>query len=144
MHRSYDNDMSRKGNNMGLTFGQIVGRTVVTAVLIVALLGASIGGCAGYKSFHRAQARADAHNLARTERLKVEAVEARAEQRYQESVGIKRAQDEINKTLTPLYVQHEAIQALERSGAATVYIPSGNQGVPLVRDTSEDHVTGDK
>lgn len=112
---------------------------LVALVVVVVLLGVGVGGC---KEFQRYQKRADANNTARAERLKVQAVIARAEQRYQESVGIKRAQDEINKTLTPLYVQHEAIQALERSGAATVYIPSGPQGVPLVRDTSEDHTEG--
>lgn len=116
------------------------GLILVALALAVLLLGLGVGGC---KEFQRYQKRADANNTARAERLKVQAVIARAEQRYQESVGIKRAQDEINKTLTPLYVQHEAIQALERSGAATVYIPSGNQGVPLVRDTSEDHAEGE-
>lgn len=109
----------------------------LAAVVLVLALG--VGGVGGCKEFSRYQKRADAHNTALAEKLKVEAVVQRAEQRYQESVGIKRAQDEINQTLTPLYVQHEAIQALERSGAATVYIPSGTQGVPLVRDTSEDH-----
>lgn len=130
MSRYEDQDMQIKWGKVALD------TALVTLVTVVVLFT----GCGGYKEFHRYQVRADAHNTARAERLKVEAVVARAEQRYQESVGIKRAQDEINKTLTPLYVQHEAIQALERSGAATVYIPSGNQGVPLVRDTAKDHV----
>jgi hypothetical protein len=116
--------------------------TVMVVLAVALIFGAFVGIWVGYKTVHRSQVRADAHNTARAERLKVAAVEARAEQRFQESIGIKRAQDEINRTLTPLYVQHEAIQALEKSGAATVYIPSGNQGVPLVRDTSADHVTG--
>jgi uncharacterized iron-regulated membrane protein len=120
---------------------QVIKRVIAAIAILVVFIALCFGGVAGCKSFNRYQKRADAANTARAERLKVAAVEARAEQRYQESVGIKRAQDEINKTLTPLYVQHEAIQALERSGAATVYIPSGPQGVPLVRDTSEDHVT---
>lgn len=117
---------------------------LIILVVVVLAIGLFIGIWAGYKEFHRYQIRADAHNSARAELLKVEAVKARAEQRYQESVGIKRAQDEINKTLTPLYVQHEAIQALERSGAATVYIPSGNQGVPLVMDTSKNTTENSK
>lgn len=117
---------------------------VTIGVVVILAVGLLLGVWAGYKSFHRYQVRADAHNTALAEGLKVAAVKQRAEQRYQESIGIKRAQDEINRTLTPLYVQHEAIQALERSGAATVYIPSGNQGVPLVRDTSEDHTTTGK
>jgi hypothetical protein len=121
------------------TVKETTGGVVIILVGIVVCMALIMGCYAGWKSFHRYQVRADAHNTARAELLKVEAVKARAEQRYQESIGIKRAQDEINSTLTPLYVQHEAIQALERSGAATVYIPSGPQGVPLVRDTSTDH-----
>lgn len=112
---------------------------ILFCALVVTALG--IGGFVGCKSINRTQRVADANNKIAVEKKNVEIVKQRAEQRYQESVGIKRAQDEINKTLTPLYVQHEAIQALERSGAATVYIPSGTQGVPLVRDTSKDHQT---
>lgn len=118
----------------------VVKYVIYTIVTICAVAVLCIGGLGGCKAFNRYQRVADAHNSISVERMKVDAVKQRAEQRYQESIGIKRAQDEINRTLTPLYVQHEAIQALERSGAATVYIPSGEQGVPLVRDTSKDHV----
>jgi succinate dehydrogenase/fumarate reductase flavoprotein subunit len=124
---------------------------IITLLCVVLL----IGGCAGAKSFNRYQKRADAANQVRVThtkikvaqqqaqivRAQIEATKAKAEQRYQESVGIKRAQDEIQKTLTPLYVQHEAIQAQERIAESgqnntIIYTPSGTNGVPLVQDVT--------
>lgn len=105
-----------------------------------------IGGAAGCKEYNRYQKRADAKNgtlivkqqiktaqqQAQVNRAEIEATKAEADKRYWEATGIKRAQEEINKTLTPLYVQHEAIQKLP--GARAVYIPSGAQGIPQVYD----------
>ena len=59
-----------------------------------------------------------------------------AEIRIEEAKGIAAAQKIINATLTPNYLQHEAIQA-QRSMAGspnhtTVYIPVGSNGLPLV------------
>ena len=56
--------------------------------------------------------------------------------RIEEAKGIAEAQKIINTTLTPNYLQHEAIQA-QRSMASspnhtTVYIPVGANGLPLV------------
>jgi hypothetical protein len=123
-------------------------------LLCVALL---IGGCSGAKSYSRYQKRADANNnvkvtninirkaeqQARIVRAQNAAVQARAEQRVIEAEGIRKAQDLISKTLTPLYVQHEAIKAQEndRQGDRT-YIPVGPQGVPLVANTNSDRVGG--
>jgi hypothetical protein len=127
--------------------------TVVSAlaVLLVGLL--SLGGCAGVKSFSRYQRRADANNNVRVTAINIRnaqqqakvvraqnaAVNARAEQRYLEAVGIRRAQDEISKTLTPLYIQHEAIQAQERTATSgrnntIIYSPAGPNGVPIVQE----------
>ncbi len=59
-----------------------------------------------------------------------------AEIRIEEAKGIAEAQRIINATLTPNYLQHEAIQAQEHMAASpnhtTVYIPVGNNGLPLV------------
>jgi regulator of protease activity HflC (stomatin/prohibitin superfamily) len=129
--------------------------TVVCLILFVLL---TIGGCAGVKSFNRTQHRADANNAVKVTHILIRkaqqqaqitraqnaAVAAKAQQRYIEAVGIRRAQDEISKTLTPLYVQHEAIQAQERIASSgknntAIYVPSGDAGVPLIRDTSGDH-----
>jgi succinate dehydrogenase/fumarate reductase flavoprotein subunit len=110
-----------------------------------------IGGCAGTKAFNRSQKRADANNRVKVTSINIRnaqqqakvvrannaRVAAEAQQRYISSTGIRRAQDEISKTLTPLYVQWEAIQAqfrLANSPTHTqVYIPSGANGVPIVQ-----------
>ena len=59
-----------------------------------------------------------------------------AEIRVEEAKGIAEAQRIINKTLTPYYLQHEAIGAqLKMSDSpnhTTVYIPVGANGLPLV------------
>jgi len=59
-----------------------------------------------------------------------------AEIRIEEARGIAEAQRIINATLTPYYLQHEAIGAqLEMADSpnhTTVYIPVGSNGLPLV------------
>ncbi len=59
-----------------------------------------------------------------------------AEIRVEEAKGIAEAQKIINATLTPNYLQHEAIQAqlkmAESPNHSTVYIPVGSNGLPLV------------
>ena len=64
-----------------------------------------------------------------------------AEIRIEEAKGIAEAQKIINATLTPNYLQHEAIQAQAAMAASpnhtTVYIPVGNNGLPLVHMPKE-------
>jgi regulator of protease activity HflC (stomatin/prohibitin superfamily) len=59
-----------------------------------------------------------------------------AEIRVEEAKGIAEAQRIINETLTPNYLQHEAIGAQLKMADApnhtTVYIPVGSNGLPLV------------
>ncbi|NNL86326.1 MAG: hypothetical protein HKP27_11765 [Myxococcales bacterium] len=59
-----------------------------------------------------------------------------AEIRVEEAKGIAEAQRIINATLTPNYLQHEAINAQREMANApnhtTVYIPVGANGLPLV------------
>lgn len=59
-----------------------------------------------------------------------------AEKRIIEANGIAKAMDIIQSKLTPLYIQHEAIEAqklmVDSPNHTTVYIPVGNNGVPLV------------
>ena len=63
-----------------------------------------------------------------------------AEIRIEEAKGIAEAQRIINATLTPYYLQHEAIGAqLEMADSpnhTTVYIPVGSNGLPLVQTTN--------
>jgi Tfp pilus assembly protein PilE len=68
---------------------------------------------------------------------KVSIAKQEAQIRYQQAVGVREAQDEIAKTLTPLYVQFEMTQALTeiaKSGknSSVIYIPTGSNGLPLV------------
>ena len=60
-----------------------------------------------------------------------------AEIKIEEAKGIAEAQRIINSTLTQNYLQHEAIQAqlvmADSQNHTTVYIPSGANGIPLVK-----------
>lgn len=96
-------------------------------------------------AYGRYQARANANN-----NVKVSAIEIRnqaqrvlitkqqADIRYQEAVGLRKAQDEVRKTLTPLYVQFEMVQALQAIATSgnnntVIYLPtSPATGLPVV------------
>ncbi|WP_049766584.1 MULTISPECIES: SPFH domain-containing protein [Shewanella] len=60
-----------------------------------------------------------------------------AEIRIEEAKGIAQAQKIINETLTPNYLQHEAINAqlkmADSPNHTTVYIPVGTNGIPLIK-----------
>jgi hypothetical protein len=104
------------------------------------------------KAFGRYQARADASNRVKVSNIeirnqaqRVQIAKQHAQIRYQNSVGIREAQDEIAKTLTPLYVQFEMVEALKAIAASghnnsVVYIPSGANGIPLVSTTNPNEV----
>jgi leucyl aminopeptidase len=117
-----------------------VGIVASALVLIVLLLTCMVGCAAGVKEYGRYQKRADAQNEVRITAIqiqnqaqRVQIAHQQAEIRLQEAIGVRKAQDEISGTLTPLYVQHEMIQALKESGAATVYIPTDPaSGLPVV------------
>lgn len=109
----------------------------ISILLFIAIL---FGLGFAVKAYSRYQKRADAENNVRVTAIQIRNQEQRvkiaqqkAEIRYVEATGIRRAQDAISQTLTPLYVQHEMIQALAQSGAATVYIPTDpSSGLPVV------------
>ena len=114
---------------------------IVTLVLVIAI---SIGSCAGIKAFSRYQKRADASNAVSVTKTQIQQQAQQvgvqkelAKQKVAEAHGIRKAQNIINATLTPLYVQHEAIQAqlamANSPNHTEIYIPSGDNGVPLVR-----------
>lgn len=145
---SYEEDTGPK------SFDPIIKKITIACIVgLVAILSVGIVFDAGCRSYNRYQKRADAKNQvqivrthikqaeqqAKVNRAQIAATKAEAEKRFQESVGIRRAQDEISRTLTKLYIQHEAIQAQENIGRSgqnntVIYVPSGNQGVPLVND----------
>lgn len=125
-------------------------------ILIVAALfvvgAALVGGCSGYNSWHRGQLRADANNRVKVTAINIRnaqqqakvvqaqdaTVQAQADQRYIAAVGIRKAQDEVGKTLTPLYVQFEAVQAqlamAHSQNHSVIYVPSGTNGTPVITE----------
>jgi hypothetical protein len=139
-----------------LTAGQIVGRVVMGFVVLVVILAMCVGGAAGCKSYNRAQKRADANNAVKVTAINIRraqqeakivaaqdaTVRAQADQRLIKARGIKKAQDEIQSTLTPLYVQFEAIEAqraIATSGRnnTVIYVPAGTNGTPLITQNAK-------
>lgn len=119
---------------------------LVTIVLVTILFAVIIGGVfamygtvAFGKNFGRHQKLADARNqvtlneiqIKQTQQL-VQVQQQKADIKIAEARGIAEAQRIINDTLTPLYLQHEAIQAQETQSNKIIYVPSGSQGIPLV------------
>lgn len=76
-----------------------------------------------------------AEEEAKVNTAQIAATKAEAKKRVAESVGIKEAQVEINKTLTPLYVTHEFVQAIEKGHVEVTFIPVGTNGLPIVGNT---------
>ena len=69
----------------------------------------------------------------------IQVEQQKADIRVVEATGIAKAQAIINASLTDKYLQHEAIQAqaamVNSPNHTTVYIPSGQNGIPLVKTT---------
>lgn len=69
--------------------------------------------------------------------FEIEIAKKEAVVRVEEAKGIAESQHIINATLTLNYLQHEAIKAQEKMAHSpnhtTIYIPSGTNGIPLVR-----------
>lgn len=98
-------------------------------------------------------ARVNAANQTQVNELQVTATEqqvqiheAQAKVRLADAQGIRAAQDEISKTLTPLYVQFEMVDALKQMAESgknntVVYIPTGANGIPLISNTNPNQVT---
>jgi hypothetical protein len=126
---------------------------VAGALALVALVGLGTGISAALKAYSRSEQRADAENRVRLThiairrekqqvritRAQIAATEADAEKRYQEAIGIRRAQNEISRTLSDHYLQYEAIRAQKAVATSgrnntIIYVPSGSNGVPLVQD----------
>src|SRR5580704_11884521 len=118
-------------------------RLVIIVAVIILLI--AWGG----PSYTRYQARQNAANqiqlnalrIQQTQQL-VEVEKQKAEIKITEAGGITEAQRIINATLTDKYLQHEAIQAQEKMADSpnhtTIYIPSGQNGIPLVRTVNDE------
>ena len=118
----------------------------VLFVLVIAwvVLGLLYGIFFGLKNFSRYQTRQDAQNEVSVNEIKIKQQEQliqvekqKAEIRIVEAHGIAESQKIINATLTDKYLQHEAIRAQEKMAESpnhtTIYIPSGQNGIPLVK-----------
>lgn len=135
--------------NNSVTTGQIVKWTVYSIVALILFIALLFGGVAGCKGFNRYQKRADVTNNIKIQRnrlklydLKIRQAIKLAEVKKQTAIGQKKANIEIAKRLTPLFVQYEMIQALEQIAASgrnnsVIYIPSGANGVPLIAPTGQ-------
>ncbi|MER8030657.1 hypothetical protein ABTZ78_17060 [Streptomyces bauhiniae] len=129
--------------------------TITGAIGLAALIAIVLGCMFGYKAYTRYQARQDVNNFVKTSQVKahnqvrlnqieigqqqqrVQIEQQKAEIGKQNAIGIREAQDIINKTLTPLYVQHEMVDQLgeiAKSGrnSSVIYIPVGPDGLPVV------------
>lgn len=119
------------------------GQAVV--VLLVVLAVALIGGLAfGIPAYARYQTRQNEYNqvtvndiqIQQTEQL-VKVEQQKAQIRIADANGIAESQKIINATLTDRYLQHEAItaqiQMANSPNHTTIYIPSGNNGIPIVK-----------
>jgi uncharacterized protein YpmB len=123
----------------------------IAGVLFIAICWGILGpGCAAYQRYQKRQEAAnqvkvkhieieEAEEAALVVRAQIKEQEAEADKRVAESIGLKKSQTEINKTLTPLYVQHEYVQAIEKAASSpsnTVeFIPVGPNGIPIVKTT---------
>ena len=121
-------------------FGWSLIVATVSVIIIAAIFAVTYVG----QSYGRWNALQDAQNqvqindikIAQTRQL-VEVEKQKAQIKVAEANGIAEAQRIINGTLTPLYLQHEAIEAqLEAarnsSHTETIYVPAGPQGIPMV------------
>ena len=114
----------------------------ITGILVIALL------MWGLPVYQRYQVRANASNEIQVNELKIQQTaqlvqveQQKAQIRVVDAEGIAKSQQIINATLTDRYLQHEAIQAqmsmANSPNHTTIYIPSGNNGIPLVKTVDE-------
>ncbi len=116
---------------------------------ILLIIGLLVGAYAGMRAFGRYQRLQEARNDVEVNRIKIAQTEQlvqierqQADVRRAEAEGIADAQRIINATLTDKYLTHEAIQAQRKMADSpnhtTVYIPSGQMGLPLVKTVDGD------
>lgn len=122
--------------------GQAALGVVVLSALVIGFIVALMFMVPWYSRY---QKRANAKNQVKVSAIQIHNQQQRvkiakqhAEIRYQNSIGIREAQDEIAKTLTPLYVAFEmteALKAIATSGNnnSVIYLPTNpSNGLPVV------------
>lgn len=129
---------------------------IVAFVLVLIVIAAGFQAFSRYQSRanrnqnrHQAlfdeqnQTRINAIKISQTQQL-VKVADQTARIRVANAVGLRDAQDEIAKTLTPLYIQFEAIQAqlamAKGHNHTVIWLPSGPNGVPTVSTVDPSQV----
>ena len=124
-----------------MDLGWHIAITGASVIVLGGLLGAGLFGCPAY---FRYQARQDAWNDVTVSNVNiqnqaqhVEIEKKKAEVRVAEAYGISESQKIIASSLTDSYLQYLAIKAQEAMATGPnhteIYIPSGNNGIPLVK-----------
>ena len=125
---------------------------IIGALLLVVILLFGIGFAnRAYNRYQRVQDIKNQEKVVereiRVQRQQVEVEKEKANIRIAEAEGIAESQRIIDASLTTNYLTYLAIQAqmsLANSDNDTViYIPVGENGIPLVRDTATDETTGE-
>jgi hypothetical protein len=140
------NDIRVGGAGRVVRFLAMVG---VFGLVVIALL------LWGIPVYGRYQVRANASNEIQVNELRIQQTEQlvqvekqKAQIRIVDAEGIAKSQQIINATLTDRYLQHEAIQSqmnmANSPNHTTIYIPSGNNGIPLVKTVDEPVVSQGK
>jgi uncharacterized iron-regulated membrane protein len=136
----------------GTAFSGVVRGVRFLAVGMVAVIALLMWGLPVY---NRYQTRANEANTILVNELRIQQTEQlvqverqKAQIRIVDAEGIARSQQIINATLTDRYLQHEAIQAQSQMANSpnhtTIYIPSGNNGIPLVKTVDDTSVPAAK
>lgn len=134
--------------------------TITAVIAVVGLVGIILGCMFGFKAYGRYQSRQDVQNYVTNSKVKannqvrlneieigqqkqrVKIEQQKAQIRFEKAKGIREAQDEIAKTLTPLYVQFEMTEALKEialsgKNSSVIYIPTGPDGLPVTATTGK-------
>lgn len=124
------------------TPNQISKKAVVALILgALTLLACSM---AGFPIYNRYQRLADARNAVQVSNIEIQNTDQliqvenkKAQVRVADAKGIAESQRIIDSSLTPNYLQYLAIKAQEKMANSPnhteVYIPSGANGIPLVK-----------
>lgn len=124
-------------------YGQVKVANVV-ATTVIGLIVLILAMMFGLPAYGRDQALRNERNqttindiqIAQTEQL-VKVQTQKAQIQIEEAKGIAESQNIIKQSLTPLYIQYLAIEAQKQQvngqNHTIIYVPSGNNGIPLVQ-----------
>ena len=116
----------------------LIGAASVALIAVIAILMFVFPMYGRYQRLANEQNQVQINDIQIAQTRQLVQVEAqKAQIRIQQAQGIAAAQRIINGTLTPQYLQHEAIEAQQAaaensSHTETIYVPSGVQGIPQV------------